>query len=229
MSLHTEEGGAMKLFSSPSCLISLVIASVVIAVVVIRTIHIFLNEGVIEYVRSDWQEVLPYRLATMRFRGVNRPAYALICVVYYSLKSAFLLILAGTIRLYKFVFWDIWKWLFTANKRDWWNSVMGIEDEEDEEDEEVDSAEPADQDESEDELLQFVQLFRIGEEMCLLIHHVEMCPDETAFIRVIDDEGGTPLYKRKVRRDKNGNRYIVFNATNHYLDDKKTQPTSIKQ
>lgn len=77
--------------------------------------------------------------------------------------------------------------------------------------------------------LPFCQLFTIGEEMCLLIDHIEMCPDETAFIRVVDEEGYTPLYKRKVRRDKDGSRFIVFNSTNHYLDDDKTQPVITKK
>lgn len=74
------------------------------------------------------------------------------------------------------------------------------------------------------EELPFCQLFNLGPHMCLLIDHVEMCPDETAFIRVVDEKRYTPLYKRKVRRDKKGNRFIVFNNTNHYLNDKKTQP-----
>jgi hypothetical protein len=75
----------------------------------------------------------------------------------------------------------------------------------------------------------FFQLFTIGEEMCLLIDHIEMCPDETAFIRVAGEEGYTPIYKRKVRRDKAGNRFIVFNGANYYLDDKKTQPIITKK
>lgn len=79
------------------------------------------------------------------------------------------------------------------------------------------------------EELPFCQLFRIGTEMCLLIDHVEMCPDETAFIRVVDDEGYTPLYKRKVRRDKRGNRFIQFNGENLYLKDEKTQPIITKK
>ena len=77
--------------------------------------------------------------------------------------------------------------------------------------------------------LHFCQLFRIGKEMCLMIDHVEMCPDETAFIRVVDDEGYTPLYKRRVKRDRLGKRFIVFNGTNCYLDDKKTKPTVPKK
>lgn len=79
------------------------------------------------------------------------------------------------------------------------------------------------------EELPFCQLFTIGPDMCLLIDHIEMCPDETAFLRVVDDEGYTPIYKRKVRRDKAGSRFILFNGTNHYLDDKKTQPVITKK
>lgn len=105
------------------------------------------------------------------------------------------------------------------------SSETGIdEDDEDEEEVELEYGE----DEDIDDLI-FCQLFTLGEDMCLLIDHVEMCPDETAFIRVVGEEGYTPLYKRKVRRDKRGGRYIVFNGSNYYLDDSKTQPTVIKK
>lgn len=80
-----------------------------------------------------------------------------------------------------------------------------------------------------EEELPFCQLFAITPNMSLLIDHVEMCPDETAFIRVVDEDGYTPIYKRKVKRNKRGDRFIVFNNTNLYLDDKKTQPVIIKK
>ena len=81
-----------------------------------------------------------------------------------------------------------------------------------------------DESEDDDDDLRFCQLFTVGKEMCLLVDHVEMCPDETAFIRVAGEDGYTPIYKRKVRRDKDGSRFIVFNGYNCYLDDSKTQP-----
>lgn len=74
------------------------------------------------------------------------------------------------------------------------------------------------------EELPFQQLFKLGKDMSLIVDHVEMCPDETAFIRVLGERSFTPLYKRKVRRDKEGRRHIVFNGQNYYLNDKKTQP-----
>lgn len=78
--------------------------------------------------------------------------------------------------------------------------------------------------EVENEELPFCQLFNLSKDTCLMIDHVEMCPDETAFIRVVDEEGYTALYKRRVKRSRVGDRYIIFNGENYYLDDKKTQP-----
>ena len=118
-------------------------------------------------------------------------------------------------RFLKFVFYDVWR--LTYEK-------LSPDEEEDEE-----SGDDEEQEVEVEEDITFCQLFEIGDDMCLLVDHVEMCPDETAFIRVVDEEGYTPLYKRKVRRTKSGNRFIVFNGTNHYLDDNKTQPVAIKK
>lgn len=107
------------------------------------------------------------------------------------------------------------------------NNTIEEDVEQEDDEEEYDTDNSTDEDDYDE--LSFCQLFTIGTEMCLLISHIEMCPDETAFIRVVDDEGYTPLYKRKVRRDKAGNRFIVFNSTNYYLDDKKTQPIITKK
>lgn len=79
--------------------------------------------------------------------------------------------------------------------------------------------------EEEVEDLPFCQLFNISTEMVLLVDHVEMLPDETAFIRVVDEDGYTPLYKRRVRRDKEDKRYIAFNGEKLYLAPEKTKPT----
>lgn len=86
------------------------------------------------------------------------------------------------------------------------------------------SVESVETEEEIEEELPFCQLFPLGPDMCLMIDHVEMCPDETAFIRVVDEEGYTPLYKRKVRKDKRKERFIVFNNERYYLNDKKTKP-----
>lgn len=217
----------------PSYLVSAVLTMVVLVVMVIKTVKMVaqvVDDGVLEYVKDDWLERLPHRLNTMKFRGLSRPAYTLLCLMYYSIKSVLILVLHATFRVYKFILWDIWVWLFRTDKRAWFRSLFSRDvddEEEDDPDEGVDEEEPAPADDIEE--LPFCQLFRIGTDMCLLVDHIEMCPDETAFIRVVDDEGYTPLYKRKVRRDKAGNRFILFNGTNHYLDDSKTQPTSIKK
>lgn len=147
--------------------------------------------------------------------------------MYYVIKDFVILYFYLAFRLFKFTFWDVWKLTHEKLRPDNDDDEELEDDEEPEDDEEQDS-EGYKQD-YEEEDIPFCQLFRVGADMSLLVDHVEMCPDETAFIRVVDDEGYTPLYKRKVRRDKAGNRFIVFNGTNHYLDDKKTQPVAIKK
>lgn len=92
-----------------------------------------------------------------------------------------------------------------------------------EEAEEESNEEPEEEEVPAEQEWDFSQRIRLGKDMDLLIDHVEMCPDETAIVRVVDDEGFTPLYKRKVRYDKRGGRYIVFNGEHFYLDDEKTQ------
>lgn len=120
----------------------------------------------------------------------------------------------------------------------WWSAKCAlflfrrntvIDEEDDCEDNTVEEDAVEEEMNDEEDELHFCQLFYLGEEMSLLIDHVEMCPDETAFIRVVDDEGYTPVYKRKVRRDKAGGRYLVFNSTKYYLDDEKTQPVVPKK
>ena len=167
------------------------------------------------HIKEDWLLRLPYRVRYNPYRGLSRSCYALLCLMYYTVKDLLLLFFYMHFRLLKFVLYDLWMSLYFRI-----NSAS---------DEEIDEEyEEAIEDEATEEL-PFCQLFRIGEQMSLLIDHIEMCPDETAFIRVVDDEGYTPLYKRKVRRDKAGNRFIVFNGTNHYLNEEKTQPTTLKK
>lgn len=142
--------------------------------------------------------------------------------MYYVIKDALLLYFYVMFRFYKFVFWDAWKILY--------DKLHHNDDEEyDEEELEEDLSYEEEERTYEKDDITFCQLFNIGSDMCLLVDHVEMCPDETAYIRVVDHDGYTPLYKRKVRRDKKGNRFILFNGVNCYLDNKKTQPTVIRK
>ena len=82
-------------------------------------------------------------------------------------------------------------------------------------------------DEEEEEVVEefpFCQIFRLGGDKDLHIMRVEYCPDETAFIRVVSNDSYTKPYKRKVQRDKRGERFILFNNERFYLDPNKTQP-----
>ena len=123
--------------------------------------------------------------------------------------------------------WILLRTPFYCTQTSYSSRIVEESDDEQEDDEQVDVT-WTEADEAELEEIVFCQLFPLGEEMCLIIDHVEMCPDETAFIRVLSEDAYTPLYKRKVRRDKAGNRFIVFSGLNYYLDDSKTKPTVTK-
>lgn len=84
-----------------------------------------------------------------------------------------------------------------------------------------------DKSEDEEEIteeLPFCQIINLAADTDLHIIEVKYCPDETAFIRVVSDDSYTKPYKRKVQRDKRGERFILFNNERFYLDPKKTQP-----
>ena len=171
----------------------------------------------IEHIKNDWSTRVPCLLRHNRYQGLSRLAYAILCLLYHVVKTAILLFLCAYFRVVRLVFWDSWIWIFKHEEYQ--------DDYEDEEEPEEETEDEEDAVSDEGELLPFCQLFTVGNEMCLLVDHVEMCPEETAFIRVVDDEGYTPLYKRKVRRDKQGKRYLTFSGRDYYLDDSKTHPT----
>ena len=117
--------------------------------------------------------------------------------------------------------WDLWEWLLNRGE-----SADQLHSD--------DSSQPCDEqikeeevDEDEEEIVEelpFCQIFRLSREKDLHIIKVEYCPDETAFIRVVSDDSYTKPYKRKVQRDKRGERFILFNNERFYLDPNKTQP-----
>lgn len=90
-----------------------------------------------------------------------------------------------------------------------------------------DSTDDEEEQEEKEEIVEefpFCQIFRLGGDKDLHIMRVEYCPDETAFIRVVSNDSYTKPYKRKVQRDKRGERFILFNNERFYLDPNKTQP-----
>ncbi len=99
----------------------------------------------LDHIKEDWLCRLPYRLDNMRYRGLNRPAYTLICLVYYSVKSLILLYLTALFYGFKFVllfpkfiFWDIWNWIFKIDNREWFQKLFPSDyDEYDDEDVEL--------------------------------------------------------------------------------------------
>ena len=166
--------------------------------------------SVIQYVKDDWTIVLPYRLLHNRYRGASRSSYALICLVYYSIKSLLILYFYGAFKVYKFILWDIWEWLWRRSKKHEENNDSS-------KDQDV-TIESNDEQEEIVEELPFCQIFRLNQAEDLHIIRVEYCPDETAFIRIVGEDSYTKPYKRKVQRDEAGNRFIEFNDKKYYLE-----------
>ena len=78
-------------------------------------------------------------------------------------------------------------------------------------------------DEELEEELYFCQIFNLSQDTDLHIIKVEYCPEETAFIRIVDEYSYTKPYKRKVQRDKTGARYISYDNKKYYLDPERTK------
>lgn len=164
----------------------------------IETIPMWYRDEVL----TDWKYRLPLHLRRNRYRGFERLCFQLICLIFYPIKEFVLLGILFPIFIIKLAVWD------------WWNRPK-YEEVPEYEEEELEEYIPE---------LYFCQIFRIDKDTDLHIIKVEYCPDETAFIRIVSDEAYTTPYKRKVKRDKRGERYITFNNQNFYLDDRKTQP-----
>ena len=206
-----------------------VIAWLIVYMMMVRLFRIFTKEGAIKYIKDDWQERLPYRWKYNRYGGLNRMCYRILCVIYYFIKDLFILYVAVAFYAYKFVLWDIWNAVFKIDQREWYKNLKGKFTSTETSEEQEDTSEVQEPEYDCIEELPFCQLFNLDKDTCILVDHIEMCPDETAFIRVVNEEAYTPLYKRKVKRNRVGDRFFVLDGKSYYLDDTKTQPIITKK
>lgn len=79
------------------------------------------------------------------------------------------------------------------------------------------------------EMPEMCQLFTVDDNTSIGVQFVSFCPDETAHIRVIGDCSFSQIYKRKVYRDDDGDRYFKLNNQRYYLKADKTKPISPAQ
>lgn len=91
----------------------------------------------LEIIRTDWTERLPFHLHMNRYRGLARLCFQILAILYYSCKAILLFLLS----IYYFFFKGIWlaiKWIFKLDNREWFVRMkerFGIYDEYEEEDE----------------------------------------------------------------------------------------------
>lgn len=70
----------------------------------------------IEIIKEDWAERLPFHLHMNRYLGLSRTCFQLLAIIYYSIKAILLLLLS----VYYFFFMGIWlviKWVFKLDSR----------------------------------------------------------------------------------------------------------------
>lgn len=88
----------------------------------------------IEIIKRDWSDRLPFHLHMNRYRGASRLCFQFLAILYYCIKSIILLIFS----LYYFFFKGLWlgiKWIFRLDNREWFIRLkerFGIYDEDDE-------------------------------------------------------------------------------------------------
>ncbi len=93
---------------------------------------------IIEYVKDDWLWRFPQKVKYNRYRGLSRPAFVFWCFLYYVIKDALILYFYFAFRFFKFVFWDIWNWIFKIDERVWFihlKEKLGIYNDEEVDDE----------------------------------------------------------------------------------------------
>lgn len=66
--------------------------------------------------------------------------------------------------------------------------------------------------------LQYFELDRTNDVVCG-IEYFARCPDETVFIRIVTGEQVGEVYKRRVRKDKRGQRFFTLSGERLYLDE----------
>lgn len=113
-----------KFLETPSLLPSFIIAIVIVVIFLFKAIRIFFREGILQHIKDDWTDRIPYRIQHNRYRGLSRPSYVLLCCIYYSIKDLFLIILAFEVYFIKFLVWDIWKWLFGFKAKDRYRTFL---------------------------------------------------------------------------------------------------------
>ena len=83
----------------------------------------------LEIIRTDWTERLPFHLRMNRYRGLNRQSFQIFAILYYSCKA----ILLFCLSIYYFFFKGIWlaiKWVCKLVSKDEYDDVDDDEDDE---------------------------------------------------------------------------------------------------
>lgn len=73
----------------------------------------------LEMLKLDWSDRLPYHLRYNRYRGLSRTCFQMLVILYYSVKAVLLLELLFFYFFFKAV-WSAIKWCFKLDEREWY-------------------------------------------------------------------------------------------------------------
>lgn len=85
---------------------------------------VFINGGILRYMRDDWSIRLPLHWSNNSYTGLSKIAFNFLCVLYYIFKEIVIIISFIIVKFYKLFLWDIWKLLFLFDEKQWYRKQI---------------------------------------------------------------------------------------------------------
>lgn len=76
---------------------------------------------------------------------------------------------------------------------------------------------------------EFMQYFSKSADIGIGLEYVEMCPDETAVLRIVGETTFSKQYRRRIYTDKRGEKFFKLNGEQYYLRQSKVKPVEPTQ
>mgnify|MGYP000884851034 CR=1 FL=1 len=76
---------------------------------------------------------------------------------------------------------------------------------------------------------EFMQYFTKSDEIGIGLEYIEMCPDETAVLRIVGETTFSKQYRRRIYTDKRGEKFFKLNGEQYYIRQSKAKPVAPTQ
>lgn len=71
---------------------------------------------------------------------------------------------------------------------------------------------------------EFMQYFTKSDEIGIGLEYIEMCPDETAVLRIVGETTFSKQYRRRIYTGKRGEKFFKLNGEQYYIRQSKAKP-----